>query len=122
MGHETKGQGTERKQEPQPPSVIPEMVVNQRRRDRYRQSDSKPERLAFDEEINVTMSIARKRAGAEKHDDADDQHRQHCQKKKIRALALHSYARFTSPYSLPDLSVARASRVLFLASPQNSLA
>ena len=32
-----------------------------------------PESLAFDEKVNVAVAVTRKSAGAEKHDDSDDQ-------------------------------------------------
>ena len=56
------------------------MVIDQCRRNQNRQADPEPERLAFDKKINIAVGIARKRAGAEKHDHPDDEHRQHRQK------------------------------------------
>ena len=41
-------------------------------------------RLTFDEEINVAMAVAGKRAGAEKHDDADDEQAEHGAKTRYR--------------------------------------
>jgi hypothetical protein len=56
------------------------MVINQRGRNQNGKANPEPERLAFDKEVNIAMSIAREGAGAEKHDHPDDEHRQHRQK------------------------------------------
>ena len=61
------------------------------------ETDPEPERLAFDEKINVAVTVARECAGAEKHDDADDQHRQHSEKQKISALAMHQFREAMAP-------------------------
>ena len=78
--HEAESQGSEREKEPHPPGAIPEMVINQRGRNQNGKANPEPERLAFDKEVNVAVSIARECAGAEKHDHPDDEHRQHRQK------------------------------------------
>jgi hypothetical protein len=56
------------------------MVINQRGGDANGKTDAKPGGLAFDEEVNVTMTVARKRACAEKHDNADNEQAKHSQK------------------------------------------
>jgi hypothetical protein len=40
------------------------------------------------------MTIPRKRAGAEQHDDADHQQPKHSQKQDVRALTVHKSARW----------------------------
>src|SRR5947209_2754104 len=89
MRHETEPECNERDGKPNPPSVLPKMVIEQRCRDANRQSNTEPNRLSFDEKINVAVRIPRKRARAEKHDDADDEHREHREEKEVSALALH---------------------------------
>ena len=49
------------------------MIIDQRGEDADHKSDAKPHRLAFDEEINVSMTITCKCARAEKHDNPNDE-------------------------------------------------
>jgi hypothetical protein len=52
---------------------LPEVIVDERSQNAEEKSNPKPNRLPPDEEIDVSMAAARKRAGAEKHHDADDE-------------------------------------------------
>ena len=65
------------------------MVIDQRSHRADHKSDAEPNRLSLHEKINVSVTVPRKRAGAEKHDDADDQHSQHSQEQEISALTMH---------------------------------
>jgi len=51
---------------------LPEVIVDQGSQSADRKSNSKPNRLPPDEEINISTAALRKRASAEKHYDADD--------------------------------------------------
>ena len=67
------------------------------------EAHAEPDRLAFDEKINVVVAITRECARAEQHDDADDQHAKHCEKQDVSALAMHRrssrlLARTSSPF------------------------
>jgi len=55
------------------------VVVDQRNEDANYQSNPEPNRLPLDEKINISMTIARKGARAEQHDDTDDEQPQHSQ-------------------------------------------
>src|SRR6478672_6724298 len=59
MRHETKPQSSEGEKEPQPPGVIPEMVIDQCCSDQNREPDPEPESLAFDEKVNIAVGITR---------------------------------------------------------------
>ena len=65
------------------------MIIHQRGKDAEHKSNPYPRCLAFDEKINVAMTVARVRAGAEKHYDADHKQSQHCEKKDVGALTMH---------------------------------
>ena len=69
------------------------MIIDQRGKDADHESNPEPNRLPFDEKINVSMAVTRKRARAEKHDDADDEQSQHGEKKDIGALTMHKSGR-----------------------------
>src|SRR5437867_11538928 len=67
-----KRQSGQCQREPNPPRFLPEMIVHQRSKNARDQSNPDPNRLAFDEEIDVSMAVARVCARAEKHHDPDD--------------------------------------------------
>ena len=124
MRHETKGQSSEGEKEPQPPGVIPEMVIDQCGTDQNRDPNSKPESLAFDEKVHIAVGITCKSAGAEQHDDSDDEHGQHRQKKEICALALHYDLRPmvpTADWVARATPVRLGPRVLVSATRRNNL-
>src|SRR5205823_3479525 len=72
--------------DPKPPGPLPEMVIDQRGRDADNQTNSQPERLAFEEKISVAVAVAGKSAGAEKHHDADDEQSQHRNEEEVSAF------------------------------------
>jgi hypothetical protein len=49
------------------------MIIGQGGEDADHKSHAKPHRLAFDEKINVSVTITCKCARAEKHDNSDDE-------------------------------------------------
>ena len=89
MRNETKHERDYGQTEPEPPGALPEMIVDQGRESTDSQSDSEPNSLAFDEKIDVAVTIAGKSAGAEKHDDADHEHDEHGHEHEICAFAMH---------------------------------
>src|SRR5262249_43694883 len=72
--------------DPNPPRALPEMVIDQRSRDAKHETDAEPDRLAFEEEQRVAVTIAGKSARAEKHYDADDQEAQHRNEQEVSAF------------------------------------
>ena len=54
-------------------------------------ANPEPNCLAFDEKINISVTIARKRARAKEHDNPDNEKSQHSEKKNIGALTMHGY-------------------------------
>ena len=66
------------------------MVVDQRNQGAYGKANSEPNRLSFNEKIDIAMTVSRKRARAKKHDDTDHQQPQHRQKEDVSALTVHN--------------------------------
>src|SRR5690348_7257143 len=94
MWNIAKRQGYHREYEPKPPCPLPKMVIDQCGENTEYQADTDPNRLTFDEEINVSMAVTGECACAEKHHDADDQQSEHREKKNVGALTMHiSFAR-----------------------------
>ena len=91
--HETKGESDEGQAEPDPPRPLPEMVVDQGRHRADNKADAEPDHLSLHEKIDVAVTVARERTGAEKHDDADDQHAENGQEQEISTLAMHLVSR-----------------------------
>ena len=89
MRNEAKRQRNECETKPKPPCPLPKMVIDERSDRADGQPDSEPNRLASDEEVNIAMTVARKGARAEKHDDADDEHAEHGQKQDVSAFTMH---------------------------------
>ena len=77
MRDETKDQRDGGDGQPDPPSPLPEMVIDHSARDANREAYSKPKRLMFEKKVRVAMTVLRKSAGAEKHYDADDEQSEH---------------------------------------------
>src|SRR5207302_2049961 len=48
-----------------------------------------PERLPFQEEIGIAVTVTGKCTRAEKHHNADDQQAQHSDEQKVSALSMH---------------------------------
>jgi hypothetical protein len=65
------------------------VIVNQRSKDADSKANSEPNRLSSDEKIDVSMTVARKCACAEQHDNPDNEKSQHSEKKDIGALTMH---------------------------------
>jgi hypothetical protein len=57
---------------------LPEVIIHERRKNARDKSNPNPNRLAFNEKINVSMAVACVGARAEEHHDADDEQSQHC--------------------------------------------
>ena len=87
--HETEDQRHDGQAKPDPPGACPEMIIGERGERADDQPNPEPHRLAFHEKVIVAMAVLRERAGAEEHDDADDQHREHGQRKDVSALTMH---------------------------------
>src|SRR5205807_686638 len=75
--------------DPNPPGSLPEMVIDQRRRDADSEPDSKPDRLVFKKKIRIAVAVFRESASAEKHYDADDEEPKHRNKKEVSAFPVH---------------------------------
>jgi hypothetical protein len=56
---------------------LPELVIHERCNNARDQPNPDPNRLAFNEKIDVAMAVARVGARAEKHHDANDEQSQH---------------------------------------------
>ena len=80
-----------RQREPQPPCALPKVIINHRGKDADCKPNPEPNRLPFDEKINVSMTVARKRARAKEHDNPDNEKSQHSEEKDIGALTMHGY-------------------------------
>src|SRR5438874_3679403 len=65
------------------------MIIDQRGEDAEYQADANPNRLSFDKEINVAMTITSKCTRAEKHHNANDEQSKHRQEKNVSALTMH---------------------------------
>ena len=89
MRHKTKSEHAQRQGKPKPPGALPKMVVDERRNHAGRQSNPEPNGLPLDEKINVAVCVPGKSAGTEKHHNADDEHCEHSQKKKMCAFSVH---------------------------------
>ena len=89
MWHKTEGQGDDHQAKPDPPRPQPKVVIDEGGKDAGHQAHPEPERLAFNEKVNVVVTITRERARAEKHNDADYQHAEHSEKQDVSALAVH---------------------------------
>ena len=89
MGDKTKRESNESQAKPDPPGSLPEMVIDQGRYRADHEADTEPNQLSLHEKIDVAMTVSRERAGAEKHDDADNEHAKNSQEQKIGALAMH---------------------------------
>jgi hypothetical protein len=74
----TKCQTGQRYREPKPPCLLPELIVHERRKNARDKSNPNPNRLAFNEKINVAMAVACVGARAEEHHDADDEQSEDC--------------------------------------------
>src|SRR4051794_12732171 len=92
MRNEAERQRDGRGRKPDPPRLLPEMVIDDRRRRADREPDAEPDRLAFHEEERVAVAVARKCARTEKHHDADHEHREHSDEQDVSALAMHQSA------------------------------
>ena len=73
-GTKQQASATSAETKPDPPGALPKMVIDQRARRCRRRSRRRARPPAFHEKVDVAMAVARERARAEKHDDADDQH------------------------------------------------
>ena len=73
-----KRQSSQRYREPNPPRFLPELIVHERRKNARNKSDPNPNRLTFNEKINVSMAVACVGARAKEHHDANDQQSQDC--------------------------------------------
>src|SRR4029077_7142274 len=60
-------QSSQRHRKPKPPCFLPELIIHERRKNARGQSNPNPNRLTFNEKINVSMAIACIRARAEEH-------------------------------------------------------
>src|SRR5439155_8199033 len=60
-----KSESGQRHCKPQPPRFLPEMIVHERCKNARHKSDPNPNRLAFNEKINVSMAVAGVGARAE---------------------------------------------------------
>src|ERR1044071_4651966 len=83
VGHEAKREGDERQAKPDPPGPRPKMVIDDGCYGADNEANSEPSHLSLHKKIDVTMTVARERARAEKHDDTDDQHAKNCQEQEI---------------------------------------
>src|SRR6266542_5143027 len=83
-------QSDKRERKPKPPCPLPEVIVNQRSKRADDKAYPEPDRLPSYEKINVSMTVARKRTCAEKHDNANDEQSQHSKKKDIGAFTMHN--------------------------------
>ena len=57
MRNETQGKDDEREPEPDPGRALPEMVIHERADHAADESDPEPDRLTFDEIINVVVTV-----------------------------------------------------------------
>jgi hypothetical protein len=57
---------------------LPELIIHERCENAPGKSDPNPNRLPFNEKINVAMAVACISARAKEHHDADDEQSQHC--------------------------------------------
>src|SRR5437868_6658709 len=89
MRRKTECERAQGKGKPKPPGALPKMIVNQRCSHARRQAEPEPDSLPFNKKINVPVGIPGEGAGAEKHHDADDEHSEHSQKKKMCAFPMH---------------------------------
>jgi hypothetical protein len=111
--HEAKRESDEGQAEPDPPRPLPEMVVDKGCHGADNEANAEPDHLSLYEKIDVTVTVARERTRAEKHDDADDQHAENCQEQKIGTLAMHLYGGGgTAPTGKNVAQVARRARPL----------
>ena len=53
------------------------MVIDQRRGHAV-ESNTDPNALTFHKKVDIAFAVVGKGTGAEEHDDADDEHAQHC--------------------------------------------
>jgi len=67
------------------------VVINQRGKDADPKANPEPNCLPSDEKINISVTIARKRARAKEHDNPDNEKSQHSEKKEYRRLTMHGY-------------------------------
>src|ERR1700730_8671503 len=86
---ETKRKRNKSEPEPNPPSALPKMIIDERGGCTNDKANSQPKGLAFDEKINITVTVARKGTRAKKHYDPAHEKTEHGQKQKISALAMH---------------------------------
>jgi hypothetical protein len=68
-----KRQSGQRHREPKPPRFLPELIVHERRKNAPDKSDPNPNRLAFNEKINIPMAVACIGARAEEHHNANNE-------------------------------------------------
>src|SRR5437868_5473900 len=87
--NETQNEHDRGDTDPQPPSALPEMVIDQRRRSAGSEPHSEPRRFVLEEKIRLVMAVLRKSAGAKKHHDADVEQSQHRNKGELIAFPIH---------------------------------
>ena len=107
--NETKYERDRCNAEPNPPRALPEMVIDQRRRDANSEAHSKPERLVLEKKVGVAMAILGKSAGAEKHHDADDEQPKHRNEQEVSASPIHDITGSFSMFSRESKAFVRSS-------------